>query len=136
MSAIFSDPPMQGGLVNINIRANKYTPLDLTKGSSQQPPSSAPTEPSLVDAGGSSLFVSFDTTGIEGSQPIVYTIEYGLGDNLGTQAEAIPYEGSITMYSALAEPLERGTEYFMASVATNEFGTVKSAITGPFRTLE
>lgn len=104
----------------------------------REPPSQAPGAPVLVDAGGTSLFVSSDTTGIEGTQPITYGFEYGLTTALGSSADGTESTTTPFLQICTIDPdmdLLRDTDYYVACRAGNNVGTVLSAISGPFRTL-
>lgn len=128
MSAILNDPPFFGGIVNINIKANRDTPLDLGQGSGPSPPappSSAPvleldqTAPTQID-------LLFDTSTITGSQPIAYEVRYGEVEPLTNIALAL--EVSPNLYAVTVSGLTPATTYLFQSVATNADGSVEGAV--------
>ena len=89
-------------------------------------PSSAPTVPAISgNINASTITMTFDTAGITGTSPILFSFLWG------TTSTPTKFQGasviSGTVYGFTFTGLTAGTQYYFQSVASNEAGAVKSA---------
>jgi len=110
-----------------------YTNITPTPPPPGTPPSSAPTIPVVSGTPtSSSITVTFDIAGITGTAPILYGIYYGTTTSPITPIQATLSSG--TIYTATVNGLTPTTTYYFKSVATNAYGTMSSAVSGPIAT--
>ena len=96
-------------------------------------PSSAPTVPVVSGTPTStSITVTFDVTGITGSQPILYGIYYGTTTTPINPQQATLQSG--TIYTATITNLLPDTQYYFKSIATNSVGVQISTVSAPIST--
>lgn len=122
MSGIFNDPPAFGGVVNVNIKANKNQPLNLMQGSvpSGIPPDNLPAliQKTITET---LIFLNLDVSYVLGTQPISYEVVYGTAPPLTIVADLSP--NGTNKYIVEATGLEPGTQYSFQLIATNSAGT-------------
>jgi len=136
MSAVFDDPPYFGGVVNVNIKANKNTALDLVTqiNPAPGPLPDFPATPTFTNVTSSSVTFSFpgNTTGA----PVSYysvALSVNRNDLNGFGAnEYLCYLTTPNEYSTLnnVTGLTAQTIYYFQSIATNNngvsYGTIDS----------
>ena len=94
-------------------------------------PFPAPTVPVCLpgDATGTTMKVQFDVNGVQGTEPITYSVQWILASEsspVGAPISAI--QGVGTTYTATrTTSLFPDTGYYLVSIATNQFGSVQSA---------
>jgi len=97
-------------------------------------PSPAPSVPFTVQQNipTTSITVVFNSAGVTGTEPILYGIYYGTTTSPITPLASVNAFGSLEV--AVLTGLTPSTTYYFKSVATNVFGTVSSAVSGPITT--
>ena len=105
-----------------------------TEPSAPSPPSGPPTVPILQAVTNTTLEVQTSIAGIEGTQPLTFTFEYGLTTALGTISNPTGGIGGNLLMLELTG-LPPSTTYFFACRVTNSQGTLMSAVSEGFSTL-
>jgi hypothetical protein len=135
MSASLNDPPIFGGLVNANIKANTNTFLNLGQRFAPVPtaPSSAPTVPAVLGTPTqTSITVSFDVFGITGDEPIDYSVFWGTTASPTNSFPATLLSG--TIWTSTITGLNPDTSYYFKSRAVNIVGEKDSVVSASIQT--